>query len=200
MAKVIVDGQEVEIGDAERLNGIQAAKRAGVEIPHYCWHAGLAVVASCRMCLVETGTLNSETGQVSMFPKLVPACQTPAKDGTVFVTNSDKVKQAHAQVEESLLLRHPVDCPVIGEHRQLGDVHLHISNLSAHGFMAVGEHALGRGERITIRLPVIGRIEAHVIWIVDERSGFQFERIIRLEDFTKLIDSLQPNPRLRRAR
>ena len=96
-------------------------------------------------------------------------------------------------------VRHPVDCPVIGEHRQLGDVHLHISNLSAHGFMAVGEHALGRGERITIRLPVIGRIEAHVIWIVDERSGFQFERIIRLEDFTKLIDSLQPNPRLRRA-
>ena len=112
MAKVIVDGQEVEIGDAERLNGIQAAKRAGVEIPHYCWHAGLAVVASCRMCLVETGTLNAETGQVSMFPKLVPACQTPAKDGTVFVTNSDKVKQAHAQVEEGLLLRHPVDCPI----------------------------------------------------------------------------------------
>ncbi|HXT58123.1 MAG TPA: 2Fe-2S iron-sulfur cluster-binding protein [Pirellulales bacterium] len=112
MAKVIVDGQDIEIGDAERLNGIQAAKRAGVEIPHYCWHAGLAVVASCRMCLVETGTKNADTGQVAMFPKLVPACQTPAKDGTVFVTNSDKVKQARSQVEEGLLLRHPVDCPI----------------------------------------------------------------------------------------
>lgn len=97
-------------------------------------------------------------------------------------------------------VRHPVDCPVIAEHRQLGDVHLHISNLSAHGFMAVGDHALGRGERITIRLPVIGRIEAHLIWLTEARSGFQFERIIRLDDFTKLIDSLQPNPRLRRTR
>ncbi len=47
-----------------------------------------------------------------MLGKLVPACQTPATDGTVFVTNSDKVVQARAMVEEDLLLRHPVDCPI----------------------------------------------------------------------------------------
>lgn len=97
-------------------------------------------------------------------------------------------------------MRHPVDQPVIGEHRQLGDVHLHIANISAHGFMATGKHPLNRGERIVIRLPVIGRIEAHLIWVSDDRSGFQFERIIRLEDFTQLIDAIQPNPRLRRTR
>ena len=97
-------------------------------------------------------------------------------------------------------MRHPVDQPVIGEHRQLGDVHLHISNISSHGFMATGQHAMGRGERIVIRLPVVGRIEAHLIWLTEERSGFQFERIIRLDDFHKLIDALQPNPRLRKAR
>ena len=51
-----------------------------------------------------------------------------------------------------------------------------------------------------IDLPVIGRIEAHLIWLTDERSGFQFERIIRLDDFMKLIDALQPNPRLRATR
>ena len=62
MAIVIVDGIEVELAAGERLNGIQAAERAGVEIPHYCWHPGLTVVASCRMCLVETGTRNPETG------------------------------------------------------------------------------------------------------------------------------------------
>ena len=96
--------------------------------------------------------------------------------------------------------RHPVDHPVIGEHRQRGDVHLHIINLSAHGFMAKGDSGLGRGERITIRLPVVGRIEAHMIWQTEDRSGFQFERIIRLDDFVALIDALQPNPRLRRRR
>ncbi|MFO0867497.1 MAG: 2Fe-2S iron-sulfur cluster-binding protein [Pirellulales bacterium] len=112
MPTVIVDGQEVEIGAAERLNGIQAARRAGIEIPHYCWHSGLSVVASCRMCLVETGKRDPQSGKIQLMGKLVPACQTPATDGTVFITNSDAVKNARAMVEEDLLLRHPVDCPV----------------------------------------------------------------------------------------
>lgn len=96
--------------------------------------------------------------------------------------------------------RHPVDHPVIGEHRLLGDVHLHIMNLSAHGFMVEGEVELSKGERVTIRLPGIGRIEAHLIWVAESRAGFQFERIIRLDDFMKIIEVLQENPRLRRAR
>src|SRR4029077_8083515 len=86
--------------------------RAGFEVPHYCWHAGLSVVASCRMCLVEAGKKDDKTGKVAMQPRLVPACQTPATDGTVFITNSEKVANARAMVEEDLLLRHPVDCPI----------------------------------------------------------------------------------------
>ncbi|REJ68282.1 MAG: ferredoxin [Planctomycetota bacterium] len=112
MATVIINGQELELDDDERLNGIQAAARLGYDIPHYCWHPGLSVVASCRMCLVETGRRDPESGEISMMPKLVPGCQTPATDGTVFVTESDKVKQARAQVEEGLLINHPIDCPI----------------------------------------------------------------------------------------
>jgi NADH-quinone oxidoreductase subunit G len=112
MAIVIVNEQKIELGDDERLNGIQVAARAGAEIPHYCWHPGLTVVASCRMCLVETGRRDAESGEISMMPKLVPACQTPAADGTVFVTDSDKVTNARAMVEEDLLIRHPIDCPI----------------------------------------------------------------------------------------
>ncbi|QDU27109.1 NADH-quinone oxidoreductase subunit G [Anatilimnocola aggregata] len=112
MPVVIVDGKEIEIGAQERLNGIQVAQRAGAEVPHYCWHPGLSVVASCRMCLVECGQKDAATGKIAMQPRLVPACQTPAKEGTVFVTNSQKVIDARAMVEEDLLLRHPVDCPI----------------------------------------------------------------------------------------
>ena len=112
MATVIVNGKEIAIGDGERLNGIQVARRAGVDVPHYCWHAGLSVVASCRMCLVETGRRDPETGSISMMPKVVPACQTPATDNTVFVTDSEKVEAARAMVEEDLLIRHPIDCPI----------------------------------------------------------------------------------------
>ena len=97
-------------------------------------------------------------------------------------------------------VRHPVTHRVIGEHRVLGDVHIEIVNLSAHGFMSKGDHGLGRGDRVIIRLPVIGRIEAHMIWMHEGRSGFQFERIIRTDDFLPMLDEMQPNPRLRGRR
>jgi NADH-quinone oxidoreductase subunit G len=110
MATVTINGQSLSLDDHEKLNVIQAAKRAGVEIPHYCWHPELSVVASCRMCLVEMGEKKPD-GTVMMQPRLTPACQMPAKDGTVVVTNSKKVKEAQAATLEYLLLNHPLDCP-----------------------------------------------------------------------------------------
>lgn len=96
--------------------------------------------------------------------------------------------------------RHPVELPVIGEHRTLGDVMLHIVNISTNGFMVQSHLDLGRGERVTIRLPVIGRIEAFLVWADGERGGFQFERIVRQDDFIKMLRALKPNPRLLRSR
>ncbi len=110
MATVYVNDKPVDIGD-EKLNLIQAALKGGVFIPHYCWHPALTVVASCRMCLVEVGEKKPD-GSVQMQPKVVPACQTPAKDGTVVVTDSQKAKYAQEQTLESLLINHPLDCPV----------------------------------------------------------------------------------------
>ena len=86
------------------------------------------------------------------------------------------------------------------EHRRLGDVNLHVANISAHGFMVDNAEGLQRGDRVIIRLPKVGRLEAYVIWTRDQRAGFQFERIIRFDDFMSVIDTLQPNPRLRRPR
>ncbi len=125
MATVLINGREIEIPDGQRLNAIEAARLAGIEIPHYCWHPGLSVVASCRMCLIELGTRDAETGQVTMMPKLTPACNTPVKDGMVIVTNSEKVERARAMVEEGLLLRHPIDCPICDKagECQLQDYH-----------------------------------------------------------------------------
>jgi NADH-quinone oxidoreductase subunit G len=110
MATVYVNDKPVDIG-SEKLNLIQAALKGGVFIPHYCWHPALSVVASCRMCLVEVGERKPD-GQIAMQPKVVPACQTPAKDGTVIVTNSQKARHAQEQTLESLLVNHPLDCPV----------------------------------------------------------------------------------------
>jgi NADH-quinone oxidoreductase subunit G len=110
MAVVYVNNRPVDIG-SDKLNLVQAALRGDVLIPHYCWHPALTVVASCRMCLVEVGERKPD-GTVTMQPKVVPACQTPARDGTIVITNSDKARHAQEQTLESLLLNHPLDCPV----------------------------------------------------------------------------------------
>jgi NADH-quinone oxidoreductase subunit G len=110
MAVVTINDKPVDIGN-ERLNLVQAAMKGGVFIPHYCWHPALSVVASCRMCLVEVGEKKPD-GTIAMQPRVVPACQTPAKDGTVCITNSEKAKFSQGRTLEGLLLNHPLDCPV----------------------------------------------------------------------------------------
>jgi len=110
MAVVYINDKPVDIG-SERLNLIQAAAKVGVVIPSYCWHPALTVVASCRMCLVEVGEKKPD-GTVAMQPRVVPACQTPAKDQTVCITNSEKAKFSQGRTLEGLLLNHPLDCPV----------------------------------------------------------------------------------------
>ena len=74
MPTVIVNDLPVEFGASEKLNCIQAAERAGIEIPSYCYHPSLSVVASCRMCLVEVGDKKPD-GTVAMQAKLSPAAR-----------------------------------------------------------------------------------------------------------------------------
>lgn len=109
MAKVIVNDVEVEADPKD--NCILAARKAGVEIPHYCWHESLSVVASCRMCLVEVGEKKPD-GTIAWGPKLVPGCQTPIKEGTVIRTDSAMVKTTQQMTLELLLLNHPLDCSI----------------------------------------------------------------------------------------
>ena len=120
MATIIINGQEHPLPDGEKLNAIQAAKRVGVDIPYYCWHPALSVVANCRMCEIEVGSKDPKTGEIKMIPKLVPGCQTPAKDGTVVVTNSPKVQENQRMIMELLLINHPLDCPVCDQAGECG--------------------------------------------------------------------------------
>ncbi len=110
MPTVVVNNEPVEIDPNERLNCVDVAKRAGVEIPAYCYHPSLSIAASCRMCLVEYGEKKPD-GTIAWQPKLVPGCQTPVKDGSVIVADSPKVQAARKATLEYLLLNHPLDCP-----------------------------------------------------------------------------------------
>jgi NADH-quinone oxidoreductase subunit G len=100
MAKCTIDGREVEFAPGENL--IEIARRVGVEIPYFCYHPGLSVVAQCRMCAVE----------VEKMPKLQTACSTPAADGMVVHTRSERAKSNQKSIMEFLLVNHPLDCPI----------------------------------------------------------------------------------------
>ncbi|HMP06563.1 MAG TPA: 2Fe-2S iron-sulfur cluster-binding protein, partial [Lacipirellulaceae bacterium] len=110
MHTALINNVPLELDPSEQINCIQAAHRIGFEVPHYCWHPALSVVASCRMCLVEVGERKPD-GSIVMRPKLEPGCQTPVKDGMVIVADSPKVKAAQQATLEYLLLNHPLDCP-----------------------------------------------------------------------------------------
>lgn len=86
----------------EGTNLIEAAKIAGIEIPHFCYHPRFSVVGQCRMCLVE----------IEGMPKIQAACTTPIKDGMVVKTGSPKTKEAQRATMEFLLINHPLDCPI----------------------------------------------------------------------------------------
>src|SRR6059036_1720449 len=81
---------------------IEAAKQAGVLVPHYCYHPGLPVAGVCRMCLVD----------VEKQPKLAIACATQVAEGMVVHTQSAPAKKARQSVLEFLLINHPLDCPI----------------------------------------------------------------------------------------
>jgi NADH-quinone oxidoreductase subunit G len=100
MPLITIDDKQIEVGPGATV--MDAAREAGIYIPHFCYHKKLSIAASCRMCLVE----------VEKAPKPLPACATPVTDGMVVRSHSDKAIQAQKGVMEFLLINHPLDCPI----------------------------------------------------------------------------------------
>ena len=98
--QVTVDGKTVLIEAGSSI--IQAAEKAGVTIPRYCYHDKLAIAGNCRMCLVD----------VERMPKLIASCAMPVQNGMVVHTTSERITKAREGVTEMLLQNHPLDCPV----------------------------------------------------------------------------------------
>jgi NADH-quinone oxidoreductase subunit G len=102
MPHIEIDGRPVEV--AAGTNVIEAAKKLNIEVPHYCYHAGLTVVGSCRMCQVEI----EQNGRKS----IVVGCNTPAADGMKVTTLGETVHKLRSSVLEFYLQHHPLDCPI----------------------------------------------------------------------------------------
>ncbi len=95
-----IDGQSVTVEKGKTI--LQAAIERGVSVPYYCYHPGISIDGSCRVCIVK----------IEKMAKLQTACSTVAMDGMVVVTDAPDVVAARAGVFEFLLINHPLDCPV----------------------------------------------------------------------------------------
>jgi NADH-quinone oxidoreductase subunit G len=95
-----IDGQQITVAKGKTV--LQAAIEAGISVPYYCFHPGLAVDGSCRVCIVK----------IEKMPKLQTSCSTMCTDGMVISTRDPETTQARAGVLEFLLVNHPLDCPV----------------------------------------------------------------------------------------
>ncbi len=95
-----VDGKKLTAPAGTLL--IDACRKAGIEIPAFCYYPGLSLQAACRMCVVRQ----------EKVPKLQTACTTIVAEGQVFTTESPEIAQARKATIELLLGNHPLDCPV----------------------------------------------------------------------------------------
>ena len=95
-----IEGRQVSVPAGTTI--LEAAKMAGLLVPHYCYHPGLPIAGVCRMCLVE----------VEKAPKLAPSCATTVAEGQVVHVHSEKALDARKGVLEMLLINHPLDCPI----------------------------------------------------------------------------------------
>ena len=115
---ISINGQDVKAQPGQRvIEVIQTLE----DVPHYCYHPGLSIAASCRLCAVELGQKDQETGEVKMIPKMMMSCEAVVRDGMVVKTTTEKVTTHREEIMAYLLINHPLDCPVCD---QAGECHL----------------------------------------------------------------------------
>jgi NADH-quinone oxidoreductase subunit G len=95
-----IDGRQVSVEKGKTV--LQAAIESGISVPYYCYHPGIGIDGSCRVCIVK----------IEKMPKLQTSCSTVCTEGMVVSTRTPEVVTARAGVFEFLLLNHPLDCPV----------------------------------------------------------------------------------------
>jgi NADH-quinone oxidoreductase subunit G len=84
----------------KNISILEACKFVGIYIPRFCYHEKLSIAGNCRMCLIDNGI------------KLVSSCTALVEDNKEIFTDTPAIKKARENIVESLLLNHPLDCPI----------------------------------------------------------------------------------------
>lgn len=94
---MIIDGTPIEL-DGEK-NILSVIRKAGIDLPTFCYYSELSVYGACRMCVVEDN-----------WGHIIASCSTPPKDGMEIKTNTPKLQKHRKMILELLLSNHCRDC------------------------------------------------------------------------------------------
>lgn len=100
MVNLKIDGRDVEINKGATI--LAAAEKIGIKIPTLCYLKKISPTGACRICVVE----------IEGAAKPMTACNTPATEGMVVTTQTEKLQKIRQQVMQLMLVNHPLDCPV----------------------------------------------------------------------------------------
>jgi len=98
MVNLIIDGRKVSVAKGSTI--LQAATKAGIDIPHLCYVKGLNDIGACRVCVVE----------IDGIDKLASSCNTEATEGMIVRSNSPRVRMARKTNVELILANHDCKC------------------------------------------------------------------------------------------
>ena len=181
MVTLVIDNQEINVPAGTLI--VDAAKKAGIEIPVFCYHPKMEPVGMCRMCLVEIGRPRKDrsTGEfeknddgslkIVFGNKLETSCTTPVAEGMVVKTESDTAKAAHKEMLEFLLTSHPLDCPICDKGGECP-----LQNLTLEHGPGQSRFLLQDKKRLAKHLPL-----GELIYLDRERC-IQCSRCIRFQD------------------
>ncbi len=99
MITLTIDGKKIATRSGKTI--LEAAREGGVAIPTLCYHESLLPIGSCRLCIVE----------VEGYGEPMTACTTPAVDGIVVTTRSERLFRMRREIIKLILVSHPLDCP-----------------------------------------------------------------------------------------
>jgi NADH-quinone oxidoreductase subunit G len=95
---VTIDGREIAI-EGER-NLLEIIRKAGIDIPTFCYHSDLSVYGACRLCLVDIEGRG-----------IVTSCSTLPEAGLKLKTNTEEIREIRKITIELLLANHDKSCP-----------------------------------------------------------------------------------------
>lgn len=100
---MMIDNIPVEINGEKNL--LELIRKAGIDIPTFCYHSELSIYGACRMCMVE-----------NKWGSMEAACSTPPRAGMEIYTNTPKLRKYRKMILELLLANHCRDCTACGKN------------------------------------------------------------------------------------